>query len=124
MKFGYWSDLSRLTFDDSGTTSLWIQAMPLGEYDHPVYGKIDITSDKVKQFAQNVKDKVRGQELDIDYDHKQHGGEAAGWVKDAEDRGSDGLWLLVEGTKRAWEQLKDKAYRYFSPEYNDEWTHP
>jgi hypothetical protein len=125
MRFGYWADLTSLQLDDSGdSTARWIQAMPLGSYDHPVYGEIQITPDRVKEFAQNVKEGVRGQELDIDYDHKTNGGEAAGWVKDAEDRGPDGLWLLVEWTKKAFQQLKDKAYRYFSPEYNDEWTHP
>jgi hypothetical protein len=97
--------------------------MPIGQYEHPVYGPIDITPDKVKQFAQNVKDGVRGTELDIDYDHKANGGEAAGWVKDAEAR-PDGLWLLVEWTKTAYQKLKEKAYRYFSPEYRDEWEHP
>jgi phage I-like protein len=123
MKYGYWTDLASLHFDDQSSTTRWIQAMPLGQYDHPIHGQIDITPDKVKQFAQNVKDGVRGQDLDIDYDHKANGGEAAGWVKDAEAR-PDGLWLLIEWTKDAFQKLKDKAYRYFSPEYNDEWTHP
>jgi phage I-like protein len=122
--FGYWYDLARLQLDDSGNTATWIQAMPLGKYQHPVYGEIEITPEKVKQYADNVNNKVRGQDLDIDFDHKATGGEAAGWVKQAEDRGSDGLWLLVEWTKSAYQKLKEKAYRYFSPEYNDEWTHP
>lgn len=123
MKFGYWSDLASLALDDSGNTTAWIQAMPFGEYDHPVYGKIAIDQERAQRFAQNVKDKVRGQDLDIDYDHKEYGGEAAGWVKDADVR-SDGLWLLIDWTKKAYQMLKDKAYRYFSPEYNDEWKHP
>jgi len=123
VKYGYWSDLASLQFSGDENTATWIMAMPYGEYDHPVYGKIKIDQERANTFAQNVKDNVRGQELDIDYDHKEYGGEAAGWVKDADVR-SDGLWLLVEWTKRAWALLKDKAYRYFSPEYNDEWKHP
>jgi phage I-like protein len=123
VKFGYWSDLASLQFGGDDSTATWIMAMPYGEYDHPVYGKINIDQARAQQFATNVKEGVRGQELDIDYDHKEYGGEAAGWVKDADVR-ADGLWLLVEWTKRAWTLLKDKAYRYFSPEYNDEWKHP
>lgn len=121
-KAGYWVDLFSLKFDDSQTDS-WIQAMPLGTYEHPVHGTIDITPERVGRFADNVKKNVRGQQLDIDYDHKEYGGEAAGWVKDAEAR-PDGLWLLIEWTKKAYDAIKSKAYRYFSPEFNDEWTHP
>jgi hypothetical protein len=124
VKFGYWADLASLQLDDSGEAQRrWIQAMPLGKYNHPVYGEIEITPDKVQQFAQNVKDGVRNTELDIDYDHKAYNGEAAGWVKDAEAR-PDGLWILIEWTKKAAGLLKDKAYRYFSPEFADEWEHP
>lgn len=119
--FGYWVDLQGVQFDDS--TSKWIQAMPFGHYDHPVYGSIEFTPEKAQEFAANVKSGIRGQELDIDYDHKAADGQAAGWVKDAEVR-SNGLWLLVDWTKKAYDLIKDKAYRYFSPEFTDEWKHP
>jgi phage I-like protein len=118
---GFLVDLSTQQFADSGGS--WIQAMPLGTYHHPIYGKIEITPERVQSFATNVKQNVRGQELDIDYDHKERTSEAAGWVKDAEAR-SDGLWLLVDWTKEALSKIKSKAYRYFSPEFVDKWKHP
>jgi len=118
---GYWVDLRSVELADSGVT--WLQAMPLGTYDHPVHGKINITPDRVAQFAQNVKANVRGTELDIDYDHKERTGEAAGWIKDAQAR-PNGLWIAVEWTKDALNKVKNKAYRYFSPEFADTWTHP
>jgi phage I-like protein len=118
---GYWVDLFGITMSNEGTT--WIQAMPLGTYQHPIHGTIDITTDRVQRFAANVNANVRGQDLDIDYDHKDKSGEAAGWVRKAEAR-SDGLWLAVEWTKAAAQKIKDKAYRYFSPEFVDEWKHP
>lgn len=121
MKAGYWVDLQSVKLDDSMST--WIQAMPLGEYEHPVHGTISITPDRVKRFAANVVSKVREQDLDIDYDHKAQTGEAAGWIRDAQAR-SDGLWVLVEWTKDAYSKIKNKAYRYFSPEFVDEWEHP
>ena len=125
MRFGNLIDLRGLQFDDAGNGnySKWIQAMPLGKYMHPMHGVIDITPERVARFADNVNKGVRGQALDIDYDHKQHNGKAAGWVKSAEAR-PDGLWILVEWVKDAWEDIKTGAYRYFSPEFVDEWVHP
>jgi phage I-like protein len=120
-KAGYWVDLAGVKFDDSETT--WIQAIPLGTYQHPVHGEIEITPERAAAFADSVKLNVRSQDLDIDYDHKEKTGEAAGWVKDAEAR-ADGTWLQVEWTKSALAKLKEKAYRYFSPEFMDEWVHP
>src|SRR4028119_1301519 len=91
----------------------WLQAMTLGEYQHPLHGKIQLTPERIQRFAANVKDRVRDTELDIDYDHKEKTTEAAGWVKDADAR-SDGLWILVEWTSDALSKIKQKAYRYFS----------
>lgn len=119
---GYWIDLRGIKFVE-GSNETWIQAMPLGVYEHPTYGTITIDAARVKNFADNVNNNVRTQQLDIDYDHKDHSGEAAGWVKTADAR-ADGLWLLVDWTKSAAEKIKEKAYRYFSPEFHDEWTHP
>lgn len=125
MRFGNLVDLRGLQFDDAGNGnySKWIQAMPLGKYMHPMYGVIDITPERVARFADNVNNGVRGQALDIDYDHKKHNGKAAGWVQKAEAR-PDGLWILVEWVKDAWDDIKSGAYRYFSPEFVDEWVHP
>lgn len=122
--YGYMVDLSTVQFADSdqGAQS-WIQAMPLGRYSHPFYGDIEFTPERVKNFVRSVEMNVRETELDIDYDHKATTGEAAGWVKQAEAR-ADGLWLLVEWTKSAREKIKEKAYKYFSPEFAEEWKHP
>lgn len=124
-QFGYIVEANTITFKDESNTT-WLQALPLGEYDHPRFGKIDITPERVKQFSKNVNMNVRGTELDIDYEHKTsvEGGKAAGWVKSAEDRGTDGLWISVEWTPNARKALEDGEYRYFSPEFKDEWCHP
>jgi len=121
-RFGYLADLAGATFDDV-TRTTWIQALPLGTYDHPVYGTIEATPEKVQTMAMNVNNGVRETELDIDYDHKAQDGKAAGWIKQAQAR-DNGLWVLVEWTKKAYKAIKDKEYRYFSPEMVDEWQHP
>jgi hypothetical protein len=116
-------DLGSFTFDDP-TESTWIQVLPLGEWKHPLYGDIKITPSRVQQFVKNFTDNVRQIELDVDYDHKDHSGRAAGWIKQLQDRGQQGLWALVDWTTEAYKALKDKQYRYFSPEFADEWTNP
>lgn len=123
---GYWVDLHGVTLSDDENLTTTFQAMPYGEYDHPIYGKINLTIDKAKAMAQNIVNRVRGTDLDIDYDHKQDaakGSAAAGWVQAAEAR-EDGLWLTVKWTKGAWDAIKAGEWRYFSPEFHDEWTHP
>lgn len=119
---GYWVDLSGLRFAD-GLNQTWIQALPLGTYDHPIHGDISVTPDRVRRLVDNFYAKVRVTDLDIDYDHKAFVGKAAGWVRAAEAR-TDGLWLLVEWTTEAYKSLQEGEYRYFSPEFADTWTDP
>jgi phage I-like protein len=119
MRAGFITDLTGVQFEE-GTNTSWVHAMGIGEYQHPLYGKINLTADRIKAFADSVVKKVRGIDLDIDYDHKAKDTGAAGWVKQAEAR-DDGLWLLVEWTEEAAAKIKNKVFRYFSPEFHDEW---
>ncbi len=118
----YWVDLQGVTFEEDRPDSSWLQAFPVGEYTHEVYGKIKMTVERARNMASNIIRKVRGIDLAIDYGHNS-GGEAAGWVTSAEAR-HDGLWLFVEWTKEAANKIRAGEYRYFSPEYMDVWTHP
>ena len=120
--YGYMVDLHEQKLGEwIDDTRQWIQGMPIGNYTHPRHGPINITADRVKRFADQVKNNVRGQDLNVDYDHQT--GVAAGWVKDADAR-PDGLYLLIEWTATAAKYIKDKAYRYFSPEIHSHWEHP
>lgn len=123
-RFGYYADLRGIGFTEGEKPKSWVMAMRVGDYRHPAYGQISFTADRIHRFADSVKKRVRGIALDIDYDHKAdpaRGNEAAGWVEDAKVEG-DALMLLVEWTKSAAEKIKEGAYRYFSPEFVDEWT--
>ena len=121
-KLAYWVDLKGIAFEDGRPDASWLQAFPIGEYDHPIYGKIKMTIERARNMASNVIRKVRGIDIAIDYGHDS-GGEAAGWVTSAEAR-IDGLWLFVEWTKEAAASIREGKYRYFSPEYLDKWKHP
>ena len=117
-RYGYLSDLSGLEFQEGEPTLSWIHAAPINRtYKHPLYGTIKFTAEKVNRMAQNIKAGVRGIDIAIDYAHRA-GDKAAGWVRDAEVR-SDGLWLLVEWTPAAAEAIRNKEFRYFSPEFVD-----
>lgn len=119
--FTYWSDVSGATLSDP--SHQWVHALPIGEYNHPIYGKLKFTADRIRRFADSVKTKIRGIDPDIDYDHKldpARGKKAAGWVKDADAR-DDGLWLFVEWTPEAATSIQSKEYRYFSTEFASEW---
>lgn len=115
----YLVDAEKLIFTEENKSGVWIHALGLGNFKHPVYGDIDITSERVKNFVESVKNKVRGVDPSINYQHNGDG-EAAGWIKDADKR-DNGLWLFVEFTGSAITKLKEKAYKYFSAEYHDEW---
>lgn len=122
----YVVDLTTIQLDEAnGTDSSWVHALPIGEYTHPVYGKLKYSADKIKAYADSVVAKIRGIDPSINISHGISGaagdGEAAGWVKSAEAR-PDGLWVFVEWTKDAAQKIRDKAWRYFSAEYQDEWT--
>jgi hypothetical protein len=119
VKYGYWVDLASHQFDEQS----WVHALPLGTFEHPVYGTMSFTPDRITRFADSVNKKVRGIDLDVDYDHKEQSGKAAGWVKAADVR-PDGLYLQVDWTSPAAEALRKKEYRYFSPEFDDEWVGP
>jgi len=125
-QFGFWthlSDMEGVQLNDEGEVTTTFMAMPYGEYEHPVYGKLKLNAEKAGRMVQSIVNKVRGTDLDIDYDHKQHTGAAAGWIQGGEAR-SNGLFLTVKWTKNAWEKIKAGEYKYFSPEYHDEWKHP
>jgi hypothetical protein len=118
-------DLFNIELAEDGPTAL--HAMPNNKiFKHPRYGDISFTPERIQRFADNVNNNVRGIPLDIDYDHKQsqaHGTKAAGWVLGAEAR-DDGLFYNIEFTEDAKEAIRKHEYRFFSPEFADEWTDP
>lgn len=119
--------LAKFLFYDMQSETLtkesWIHMVPYAKIKHPEYGEINFDERLVKDLYSSFIDGVRGTELDIDYDHKEHNGKAAGWIKQAEIR-SDGLWGLISWTDEAYNAIQNKEYKYFSPEFWDEWTNP
>lgn len=101
----------------------WVHALSYGTFKHPVFGEKVIDTDRVKRYHDNIQKGVRGIDLYINYDHREHTGDAAGWIKDSDIR-DDGLWLKVDFTDKAVEKIKGEEYKYFSAEFTDKYTDP
>lgn len=107
------------------TQGVWIQAAPMGEFQHPVYGDVSLNEDRIQTFIRNFESNVYGQELPIFYEHfgmdSAKGMKAAGWVTEMEAR-DDGMWWNVKFTEEAATEIKNGEWKYFSAEWYDEWT--
>jgi len=101
-----------------------VQVLRVTKFDHPEYGTIEITADRLKQFKENFEKRVRRQEIPIDYFHENEG-LAAGWIKELFfDESGNELWARVDWTKNALQKLNEKELKYFSPEFSFKWTDP
>lgn len=122
-------NLSEIKFEFAeGQKTSEIQVLPFGKWKHPTYGSIKILEKDLVEFVKNFEGQVR-KELPITEGHSVGEEEkpAIGWFKKLENKGRDGLWALIEWTKEGLRLIKDKAYKYFSPEfysvYEDPETH-
>jgi len=119
--------IETLKFEEDDTTKE-IKIIPVGEWNHPQYGKIKITEKDIAEFVKNFNDGVRN-DIPITEGHANMGETkpAIGWFKKLINKGRDGLWAVVEWTNKGRQLIQDKAYKYFSPEfytiYEDPETH-
>lgn len=101
----------------------WVHLVRYGTIDHPVFGEINMSKEKVSNFVKNFRKNVRGIMLDIDYSHKHDqskGDKAAGWIISLDQR-KDGLWGQISWTGEALKEVKDGAWKYMSIEFADDW---
>lgn len=90
---------------------------------HQNYGEINITKEILESFERNFNDKVYGVDISIDFDHETR--EAAGWLNSVYlSYDKDKLLGEVKWTPKGALALKDKEFRYFSPEFNLNYVHP
>lgn len=95
-----------------------IQVLSIGVWQHPYYGKITIGEEEVKEFIKNFNDEVR-RELPITEGHSVGEEEkpAIGWFDQLINKGREGLFAIIEWNNEGKRLLKEKAYKYFSPEF-------
>lgn len=104
-----------------------INIVPTGKWDHPSYGEMEITSSDIAQFCANFKARIRRDiPITAGHDNGMSGGElpAIGWFKELIDRGVNGLWAVVEWTEEGKNLLAQRAFKYFSPEFCEQYSDP
>lgn len=101
-----------------------IQLLRAGTWEHPKYGKVDITSDTLKHIKRNFDDRVRGVDIAIDSEHKPEEG-AKAWLRrlSVKDDGRE-LWGHVDWTPDGQDLVMKRIYRYTSAEYTPEYKDP
>ncbi|MEQ1675073.1 MAG: phage protease [Chitinophagaceae bacterium] len=123
------TDLKSIELSETDQSS-WVQALPMGTYRHPSMGKMVFDELTLSEFERNWRNNSRGQDLDIDLEHKQFSSEAAGWVSDLRidldnpDTKKRGLWYKIDWTPLGAKKLSDRVYRYFSTDYFTKWVNP
>jgi phage I-like protein len=112
---------------DSTKTTTWVQILVTGEWQHPRYGKLAITSEKLRELKDNFDAGARDF-VYADYDHgianaKGDGNAiAAGEVKSLELRENDTqLWAEFEPTEPAREKIANREYRKTSADFLDDY---
>lgn len=104
-----------LANDLAGSAPEWVQLLPFGQV-RSAKGDFIVDEESVAEIIGTFE--ARGNDIVIDYEHQTLEGveaPAAGWIKELEDRGTEGLWARVEWTPRAAQYLANKEYRYLSP---------
>ena len=122
VRLRYFADVAVPT-DAEGPPISLVQVLRTGLFYHPIYGKFSITDETLSTMLRNFKE-IRPKpptELVVDWEHlssePSDKGKAAGWVKDLVKE--DGcLFASVEWTDEAAAQIRTKAYRYISPEFD------
>ncbi len=115
---------STLQLAESGVPTA-VQMLRVGKFNHPKYGKFEITSQTLAEMKANFDARVYGIDPAFDYYHDSDK-DAAGWPKALELR-EDGteLWAVnIEWTPPGAQKLADKALRYFSPDFAFRWKDP
>lgn len=104
-----------------------IHVVPVGEWNHPMYGEMKITQDDIAEFVENFNKGIR-KDLPITagHDNGMSGGElpAVGWFVELIHRGGNGLYAAVKWTEEGMKLLREGAFKYFSPEFYEDYEDP
>ena len=102
-----------------------IELLREGQFNHEVYGKIDISDNFMNQLIKNFNDRVTNRDVSFDMNHI-YTMPAAAWVKKLSKtkriiKGKNRLVLNghVELTPGGEKSIKDKEFKYFSAEYSN-----
>jgi hypothetical protein len=103
----------------------WIPLLPRpGRYEHPSYGTITITPERVARFVQHFNAGIYQKPVPIDAEHETSLSGALGWITELRvnsDGSADGR---SEWTDRGRSMLEADRFRFISPTWFDLWSDP
>lgn len=103
----------------------WIPYLPVpGEYESPIYGTIIITASRNKRFVDNFENRVYQEKLPVDAEHETKLSGAVAWITQMRQNPDGSVDAQVEWTDRGKSMMANDRFKYFSPEFFDEWTDP
>lgn len=103
----------------------WIQYLPTpGSYTHASYGKIDLTPARIANFVNQFNAGVYQRAIPIDAEHQTKLSGATGYVREMRVAADGSAEARVEWTPRGEKLIRGDAFKYFSPEWFDEWRDP
>jgi phage I-like protein len=121
--------LSELSLSEN--TSKRVQLAKVGTFNHQIYGKFSISLSDIRKMKKHFDANVRRQELEtgpvipIDYAHED-GKKSAGWglklSVDKDKKGVDGLFGEVEWTPAGAKAIRDKEFKFISPDIRRGYT--
>lgn len=100
-----------------------IHLIPVGQWEHDLYGPILINASDIQEFARNFNAKIR-KGVFITAGHEGYNElPACGWITSVESR-DDGLWGTVEWNELGKSMLNDRQFKFFSPEFFRDYEDP
>lgn len=110
---------------DAAMPPEWVNMLPVpGIYTHQRWGPVTITPERNARFVDNFKRAVYQEQLPIDAEHETKLSGATSWIRDLRQNSDGSVDARMEWTPRGKQFLAQKAFRYVSPEWYDEWVDP
>jgi len=110
---------------DDTTEARWIQLAVVGHWEGHPAGPFDLNEGVFAEIDRNFR-ATKNRRIPIDFEHASEsaatdgsiptvGAPAQGWIIDLDNRGSAGLWGLVQWGELARQYIREGKYRYISP---------
>jgi len=102
-----------------GKRSSTVTIIRTGSFNHPKYGRFEVTRELIEGMVHNFDARTYGQDIFIDVAHEPNKG-AAGEVKRLFVEGNR-LRALVDWTEYGIDAIAKRGFRYLSADYWDDW---
>jgi hypothetical protein len=100
-----------------------IQVLPVGVFNHPTYGTVDLSPGVLDEIVANFNAQTYGQTLPISIEHDPNSG-AAGHITGLIRNDDGSVDATVDWNPHGRQALAEDRFRYISPELRTDWLNP